>query len=228
MRRTQGDVVRDDRDLAEPEEALLRAIFSDEIARRLARAPGGWRDLCEEELEQLHLRHQEKRSVRALQELVRRSYPKLVQHRLLNSAEVGRVYGDRLGGLVREVMLAVALDGRNNVIGEVEIASGGAHGLALTARDILRPLIRIGASAFVLVHNHPSGSSVPSSDDIAMTRSLAACAVVVGVPLVDHVVVAARGGGFTSLLDIGVFDEVHGNEEEETHEPRHPVPPVSP
>lgn len=193
--------------LAEPEKDLLSAVLkNDGLARRLSRAPGGWRTLSQSELDELSLRAVDKRTVLALQELVSRGYPELTPRRLSTSADIGTVYSARLGGLVHEVMIGIALDGRTNVVGEVKIARGGAHGLSITARDVLRPLIRMGASAFVLVHNHPSGSPQPSSEDIVMTRALAACAEIVGIPLVDHVVVGARGGGYCSLYDLGILD----------------------
>ena len=119
---------------------------------------------------------------------------------------LGLVYGERLGGLVHEVMLAAALDGRNNFVGEAELAQGGAHGIAITARDIFRPLVRMGASAFVLIHNHPSGSPTPSSEDISMSLAVAAVGDILGIPLVDHVIVAGRGGGHSSLRDLGLLD----------------------
>jgi DNA repair protein RadC len=65
------------------------------------------------------------------------------------------------------------------------------------AADPLRLALRTGASGFVLVHNHPSGDPVPSKEDVAFTRRVAEAAVVVGIPLLDHVVVAR--GGFASV-----------------------------
>lgn len=58
----------------------------------------------------------------------------------------------------------------------------------------------------LLAHNHPSGDPTPSAEDILMTRALAEAGEVVGLPLVDHVIVASRGRGFASLLDLGLID----------------------
>lgn len=191
-------------ELAEPEAALLCAVFrAARFVTRLARAPGGWRTLSTQELDALELTREEKQGVLALQTLVERSYPELPKLKVPGPDAIGRVYGHRLGGLVREVMLAVGLDGGNNILAEVEIATGGAHGLALCARDVLRPILRIGASSFILVHNHPSGNPQPSAADITLTRVIATCGAAVDVPLVDHIIIAGRGGGFTSLADSG-------------------------
>ena len=79
------------------------------------------------------------------------------------------------------------------------LASGGAHGCALTTRDVFRPLIRVGATGVVIVHNHPSGDPKPSREDIEMTQVILDAGIVLGVPLLDHIIVGARGGGWASL-----------------------------
>ncbi|AGP41525.1 JAB domain-containing protein [Sorangium cellulosum] len=193
-------------ELAAPEAELLRTVLrSQHIADRLARAPGGWRDLSEHELEQLRLTKAQRRAVLALQQLVRSGYPSLPKHKFSCSADIARIYADRLGGLVYEVMLAIALNGRNEFMAELELARGGRHGAALTVTDALRPVVRAGASAFVLVHNHPSGDPMPSPEDIALTTAMKRAADLVSIPLVDHIIIGGRGGGFSSMLDLCII-----------------------
>lgn len=188
-----------------PEYRLLRtALGSRTLAQQMARAPGGWRTLSRTELESMGVDRVDRRRVLALQKLLRLGYPELPRHQFVSAAEVGRVYGERLGGHVHEVILAAALDGRSNFLGEVVLAKGGAHGACVRPADVLRPIIRIGASAFVLVHNHPSGDPTPSQEDIDLTQALTNIGELVGVPLVDHVIIGARGGGYASLFDIGL------------------------
>ncbi|WP_437763399.1 JAB domain-containing protein [Sorangium sp. So ce281] len=192
--------------LAAPEAELLRAVLrSGCLADRLARAPGGWRDLSEHELEQLRLTRSQRDAVLALQQLVCSCYPSLPKHRFSCSADIARVYAERLGGLVHEVMLGVALNGRNEFMAEIELARGGRHGAALTVADALRPVIRTGASAFVLVHNHPGGDPMPSPEDIALTTAMKQAADLVSIPLVDHIIIGGRGGGFSSMLDLCII-----------------------
>lgn len=122
---------------------------------------------------------------------------------LASSKEVAR-WAMPLAGLEHEQVWALALDGRNGLRAARRIAEGGLHGCSLTARDVLRVMVREAASAFVLVHNHPSGDPSPSAEDIELTRAVARAAEVVGVPLVDHVIVAASG--HVSLFDRGVLE----------------------
>lgn len=109
----------------------------------------------------------------------------------------------RLATLEHEEVWLLTLDGQNALKSARRIAQGGAHGCALTTRDVLAPALRDAASAIVLVHNHPSGDPTPSPEDVAMTRAVSAACDVVGVPLLDHVVVARDGA--SSLFERGEF-----------------------
>lgn len=122
---------------------------------------------------------------------------------LLGSESVHAWARPRLGGLVHEELWLLALDGRNQLRAARRVAMGGLHGLSVTPRDTFRVALREAASAFVLVHNHPSGDPTPSAVDLEFTRAVARGAEQLGTPLLDHVVVARRG--FVSMLDRGLL-----------------------
>jgi DNA repair protein RadC len=107
----------------------------------------------------------------------------------------------RLAALDHEEVWLLCLDGRSGLKSSTRVAQGGLHGCALTARDVLAPAVKHGAAAILLVHNHPSGDPQPSPDDVEMTRHVAKCADLIGIPLLDHVVVARAGA--RSVLDEG-------------------------
>jgi len=122
---------------------------------------------------------------------------------LASSAEVARWGRLRLSDLEHEQVWVLALDGRNGLRAARRIAEGGLHGCSVDPRDVLRAVVRDAASAFVLVHNHPSGDPTPSREDIELTNMVARAASVLGTPLIDHVIVA--GGGHASLFDLGII-----------------------
>lgn len=95
----------------------------------------------------------------------------------------------RIGDLMHEELWALFVDGRGHLRSSSCIAKGGLHGAAIRAADPLRQALRTGASAFVLVHNHPSGDETPSRQDVEFTQQVLAAGAIVGVPLLDHVVV---------------------------------------
>ena len=109
----------------------------------------------------------------------------------------------RLVGLDHEELWLLALDGLNGLRAARRVAMGGLHGLHVGTRDPLRIAIREAASAFLLVHNHPSGDPTPSREDVDFTRQLARAAREVGTTLADHVVVARRG--YASMLELGLL-----------------------
>lgn len=109
----------------------------------------------------------------------------------------------RLATLDHEELWILVLDGHHGLRATRRIASGGIHGLHVGPRDPLRFALREAASAFVLVHNHPSGDPTPSGEDIAFTRALMQAAFVVGIPLLDHVVIARRRSA--SMLQLGLL-----------------------
>jgi len=88
-----------------------------------------------------------------------------------------------------EELLALLLDGRLCLIGEVRLARGGHSGVSIVPADVLRPAVRAGASAILLAHNHPSGDPTPSRADITTTETLVRAAQTIGVQLVDHLVI---------------------------------------
>ncbi len=104
-----------------------------------------------------------------------------------------------LSTLDHEELWILALDGGNGLRAARRVATGGLHGIFVSARDPLRIALREGASAFILVHNHPSGDPTPSREDVEFTERIAHAADVVATPLVDHVVVARAS--FVSMLE---------------------------
>lgn len=122
-----------------------------------------------------------------------------------NSSEVAAYMGPLLASIMHEEMWVLCLDGRNQVRGRRRVAQGGLHNLSVASRDVLRAAIYEGASAMLLVHNHPSGDPAPSPEDIVMTRTIAEAARVVGIPLVDHVILTPAGK-YSSMLDLGVVE----------------------
>lgn len=123
-----------------------------------------------------------------------------------SAQDVDRWARRRLASLAHEELWALLLDGRNRIVAERLLARGGLHACALTARDVLRPVVREASAAFVLVHNHPGGDPCPSREDVAFTRSVTRGCDAVGTTMVDHVVVAREG--YVSMLEAGLLDDL--------------------
>jgi len=99
----------------------------------------------------------------------------------------------RLGALEHEELHVLGLDTQNRLMCHFVVAVGSINQVSVSAREVFRPLVREGASGAIVVHNHPSGSPQPSDADQVLTQRLRDAGLLVGVPLVDHVVVARDG-----------------------------------
>ncbi len=108
-----------------------------------------------------------------------------------------------LAMLETEVILGFALNAAMVILGVFLLAKGGGSHAALSSRDVFVPLLRASASAFVIVHNHPSGDPMPSREDVRFTESLVDAANVLGLAFVDHLIVAQSG--ITSMLELGLM-----------------------
>lgn len=127
-------------------------------------------------------------------ELGRRAFrTPLGGRKVTNHRDVQRWAAGHLVGLEHEEVWVLAMRSSRRVEAEWCVARGGLHGCGLLPADVLRPVLRCAASAFILVHNHPSGDPTPSQDDVLMTRALQQACLAVGVTLVDHVIVSRSG-----------------------------------
>jgi DNA repair protein RadC len=81
------------------------------------------------------------------------------------------------------------LDRKNALIKDEIQQRGTVDHTPLYPREVVRRVIELGASAIILVHNHPSGDPTPSQSDIEMTQRLAAALNTISVVLHDHVIV---------------------------------------
>lgn len=74
-------------------------------------------------------------------------------------------------------------------LGMFEISHGSFNMSVMNPREIFTRLCLIGASSFILAHNHPSGNSIPSSEDIKTTKRIKEAGILMGINLLDHVVI---------------------------------------
>ena len=91
-----------------------------------------------------------------------------------------------------ERVVVLMLDARYHLIHMETVAVGSINVSRLQPRDVLAPALRAGAAAIVVAHSHPSGDPSPSAADRHITAALRESAAVVGLPLLDHLVVARR------------------------------------
>lgn len=97
----------------------------------------------------------------------------------------------------QEKFAVVLLDVKHRHLGTQIISVGTATETLAHPREIFREVIRQGATRAIVAHNHPSGNTEPSAEDIALTRQLLQGARLLDIPLLDHLILGS--GDFASL-----------------------------
>jgi DNA repair protein RadC len=117
--------------------------------------------------------------------------------RLDDPATAGAFLVPHLKHLRHEVFGFLSLDGRHRLIKINELVVGTRSQAPVDPGDLFRRAVLDGAAGILAYHNHPSGSLVPSRDDLQLTRRLVGSGSLIGVPLLDHLLVA--GSAWISL-----------------------------
>ncbi|NJP10206.1 MAG: DNA repair protein RadC [Leptolyngbyaceae cyanobacterium RU_5_1] len=98
---------------------------------------------------------------------------------------------------IQEHFAVLLLDVKHRLLGTRIITIGTATETLAHPRDIFREVLKQGATRLIVAHNHPSGNTEPSPEDINLTRQLLAGAQFLGIPILDHLILG--NGDFLSL-----------------------------
>ena len=98
-----------------------------------------------------------------------------------------------------EEVKVVLLDNKNYVKSVVTVSKGATNKSTVSVKEILSEPIKQLATGIILVHNHPSGDTTPSRQDILLTRKINDYAKIFEVDLCDHIIIGKDG--YTSLKE---------------------------
>jgi len=99
-----------------------------------------------------------------------------------------------------EMFACLFLDTQHRVLAFREIFRGSISVATVHPREVVKEAMRLNAAAVILAHNHPSGSTEPSLQDIELTKKLKEILLIVDVNVLDHLVI---GDEVTSMADEG-------------------------
>jgi DNA repair protein RadC len=117
--------------------------------------------------------------------------------------DVAALVRGRLKDKKKEHFLAILLDTRNRLIRVAEISVGSLDSSIVHPREVFKEAISASAASVIFVHNHPSGDTEASDDDIRLTKRLNEAGEIVGIDVLDHVIIG--GEGYLSLKRSGLF-----------------------
>ncbi len=112
---------------------------------------------------------------------------------LLNSSKLVADYlQSKIGNEKEEHFMILYFDTRNKLINE-EISIGTLNASLVHPREVFKKAIKDNVAQIIIAHNHPSGDSKPSEEDISTTERLMEAGKLVGISIIDHLVITLNG-----------------------------------
>ena len=115
--------------------------------------------------------------------------------------------------LDREYVFRLDLDTRNYSTGMEIISIGTLNSTLVHPREFWKGALLRNASAVVVLHNHPSGNTEPSPEDVTLTRRLFVAGKILGIDLLDHLIIGPNG--YYSFKEHGCMPKKENENQEE-------------
>lgn len=106
--------------------------------------------------------------------------------------------------LTQEKFIALFLNSKNIIIKQKTIFMGTLNSAIVHPREIYSEAVKCASNAIIVLHNHPSGDTTPSLEDIKTTDRLRECGDILGIQLLDHVIIGDHT--YLSMVEEGYFD----------------------
>lgn len=124
---------------------------------------------------------------------------------MISSSDSARsVIGYKLRDKQSEVFACLFLDSGHRILAFKEMFRGSINKATVHPREVVKEALQLNAAAVILAHNHPSGDSTPSDQDIELTHTLKDILKVIDVRVLDHLVI---GEEVTAFSDLGLLQE---------------------
>ncbi len=140
----------------------------------------------------------------ALAELSKRiSTLKLEKIKISSPGDAAMFLMEEMRYYKKEYFKIILLDTKNNIKKISEISVGSLNSSIVHPREVFSEAVANLASSVILVHNHPSGESEPSREDISLTNRLDECGKILGIKILDHIIIG--DGVFYSFKEEGLL-----------------------
>lgn len=135
---------------------------------------------------------------------------------LSNMSSVKEYCKNKIGNLVHEEALVLFLNASSNLVAEQIINFGNADEVKIYKNIIITKATQNGATAIILVHNHPSGDATPSVADLILTKELKELLENVDMTLLDHIIVSKNNTN--SILSNSILNFNNGVDKKNSKE----------
>ena len=133
----------------------------------------------------------------------RRLEEAMEQRKITSSHSVFEIMQPTVGELGHEEFWILYLNNNNKIIEQFQVSKGGITGTLVDVRITLKKALELGATAIILVHNHPSGSLKASEADKQLTQKLKRAAESLDIKVLDHIIVTEKS--YLSFADEGML-----------------------
>jgi len=104
---------------------------------------------------------------------------------------------EMIGSSNRETFVVLCVNNKNDLVSYYPASVGTATEAMVHPREVFYTAVDSGAAGIIVAHNHPSGSLEPSRQDIQTTERLKEAGKIMGIPLLDHIIVAFNTGYYS-------------------------------
>lgn len=122
----------------------------------------------------------------------RRGAEALEKKKIISSRSVFELMQPIIGELPYEEFWIIYLNNSNRVIQKQQLSKGGITGTLVDVRLAMKTALDVMATALVLVHNHPSGTLLPSDHDRHLTKKISIAAKSLDIRVLDHLIITEK------------------------------------
>ena len=133
--------------------------------------------------------------------MVKESSFQYLARKILSPNDAYEMIKEQLEGLDREQFIIACLNTKNEPTNITVVSVGSLNKAIVHPREVFKTAILSNAASIMAFHNHPSGETTPSQQDIQLTNRLYEAGELLGIKLLDHLIIG--DGTFTSLKEKG-------------------------
>ncbi len=169
----------------------------DELSTRILKEIGGLNKLSNMSLNMLikikGIKLSKASTILTALELSKRIHDKENKNIKLNSTtKIFNYYKNEFKNMKQEKFYVLLYDAKLNLIERKELYKGTLDSVNVHPREIFKEAILESASSIIVMHNHPSGDTTPSKEDIEITRKIEETGKIVGIKLLDHIIISHK------------------------------------
>ena len=109
----------------------------------------------------------------------------------------------------REQFCIILLNIKNKIIGLNIVSTGCLTSAQVHPREVLKPAILSNCSSMILCHNHPSGNTTPSNEDLAITKKIVLASKIIGIQIHEHLIISMEDETYYSFADNGIMARIY-------------------